>query len=109
MKRIKWNRLSRKCYKVIKKRIDNGADLSFETLKQLKHLATEVIELVDVCRELEDSWPPQEVMPLVGHEISDVLICTLVLSYHLDCNLDRFFYETLKLNKRRAKGLADKK
>lgn len=111
--KIDLDKLSKKCWKIIRKREENGANLSTESWSLLKHLCSEVSEVHEafagvVCNQVESPEFFEGEKRNLENELGDVLVCVLTFAYNEELSIMDGLKRVIKQNKKRAKRMGDK-
>lgn len=97
---IDLNGLTKQSYQTAYQRERNGAIISTDTLRMLKHCAGEVIEATD-CYAVRhfDGFV---------HELSDVIMCCLIIAGKHNIDIEKALNDCHEKNRRRAEKQGDK-
>lgn len=87
------------------KRQKNGANITTDTRKMLKHCATEVVEAAEAYNSMVDSVANKETF---AGEVADIVCCCLIISGKEGIDIERAIYDCVEKNERRANGIGDK-
>lgn len=98
------------------KRQKNGANITTDTRKMLKHCATEVLEAMEAYTELaivREANKDMEVCTFDDEkhfesELADIVCCCLIIAGKEDIDIERAIYDCVEKNERRANGIGDK-
>ena len=131
---IDLNDLKRIALENAEKRQKNGANVTTDTRKMLKHCATEVIESAEAYTEysgiknladdinatdIDEKWESQEEPDVCeeycqktkehfSSELADIICCVLIIAGKEDIDIERAIYDCIEKNERRANGIGDK-
>ena len=126
---IDLNKLSERMLQFATERQKNGAAVDTDTIKMLKHCATEVVEAT------ESYYPYKSLKELTTDgtcfegfeepdvveksffddkrdfcsEIADIIACALIIAAKESFDIEGALLQCLEKNKRRAEGVGDKK
>ncbi len=126
---INLNKLSELMLQYAEERQENGAAVNTDTMKMLKHCATEVVEATESYypyKSLKDlttdgtSFEGFEEPDVVEEsffnnkrdfvsEIADIIACALIIAAKESFDIESALLQCLEKNKRRAEGVGDKK
>lgn len=98
------------------KRQKNGANITTDTRKMLKHCATEVLEAMEAYTELaivREANKDTEVCTFEDEkhfesELADIVCCCLIIAGKEDIDIERAIYDCVEKNERRANKIGDK-
>lgn len=108
---IDLNEVVKDCYEISKKREANG---SVSTRGILKHLSTEVVELVQSDTDfehLQDYLNDDQINELkeeLGEEIADVIICGFIEAGIKGIDMEKALLAKIEKNRARAERQGDK-
>ena len=108
---MRLNEITKECYKIAQKRIENGSTM---TKDNLKHCAEEVIESVEartIYNAVGDSTVPeylQELRDNFEDELMDVIVCVLIECGKYDIDVEKALERCMDKNKKRALCIGDK-
>lgn len=107
---IDLNQFAKEAYTSAKERQENGANISVDTLKMLKHTATEVIEAteaysVEKYSAIDDEAGQKEKF---ASELADIVACVLIIAYSERIDINEALVHCLYKNKKRAEMTGDK-
>lgn len=130
---IDLNDLKRIALENAEKRQKNGANITTDTRKMLKHCATEVVESAEAfskyseikyladdikATDSEEKWESQEdpdaceeyykTKEHFSGELADIVCCCLIIAGKEDIDIERAIYDCIEKNERRANGIGDK-
>lgn len=107
---IDLNQFAKEAYTSAKERQENGANISVDTLKMLKHTATEVIEAteaysIEKYSAIDDEAGQKEKF---ASELADIIACVLIISHSERIDINEALVQCLYKNKKRAEMIGDK-
>ena len=107
---IDLNQFAKEAYTSAKERQENGANISVDTLKMLKHAATEVIEAteaysVEKYAVIDDEAGQKEKF---ASELADIIACVLIIAHSECIDINEALVQCLYKNKKRAEMTGDK-
>lgn len=107
---IDLNQFAKEAYTSAKERQENGANISVDTLKMLKHTATEVIEATEAYSikkysAIDDEAGQKEKF---ASELADIIACVLIIAHSEHIDISEALVQCLYKNKKRAEMTGDK-
>lgn len=109
------NKAAKDSFEIAVKRHLNGANICPETLRMLKHCATEVVEatnaytIFDTMRQLKkDDFSLNEYRKDFQRELADVIACILIICGNEEINAEEIVLNCIKKNRKRANKTGDK-
>lgn len=131
---IDLNELAKQTLCNANKRMCNGANISIETSKMLKHCATEVVEAMEAYSEyskiknfaddinatdIEEKWESQEEPDACEEyyqeskeyflsELADIICCVLIMASKENVDIEKAVLDCIEKNRKRADGIGDK-
>lgn len=131
---IDLNQFAEQAYLIAKKRQENGAKLSCDTDKMLKHCAGEVIEATEAytnyreiknlaedltATDLDEKWESQEEPDVCeeyykeceskfSSELADIITCVLIIAHNEGIDITGALVECTEKNNKRAEMVGDK-
>ena len=107
---IDLTQFAKEAYTSAKERQENGADVSVDTLKMLKHTATEVIEAteaysIEKYSAIDDEAGQKEKF---ASELADIIACALIIAHSERIDINEALVQCLYKNKKRAEMTGDK-
>ena len=131
---IDLNDLKRIALENAEKRQKNGANITTDTRKMLKHCATEVVESAEAytkysgvkdladdinATDIDERWESQEEPDIFeeyyqksrehfSSELADIICCVLIIAGKEDIDIECALYDCIEKNERRANGIGDK-
>ena len=131
---IDLNGLKRIALENAEKRQKNGANITTDTRKMLKHCATEVVESAEAytkysgvkdladdinATDIDERWESQEEPDIFeeyyqksrehfSSELADIICCVLIIAGKEDIDIECALYDCIEKNERRANGIGDK-
>ena len=104
---INLNKLSTEAYITAKKRELNGAKIKADTISILKHCAGEVMEATeaycDFVYEMTDEFEEK-----FQNEVADIIVCCLIVSGHIQFDIEKAINRVMEKNRLRAEKQGDK-
>lgn len=106
------NKIAEQSYRDAVKRQQNGANINVNASEMLKHTATEVVEATEAyinwCHyENYDDSKRRKIA--FASELADIICCAAIIAESEDIDLDKAVADCLEKNRKRAKGIGDKK
>ena len=104
---IDLNQFAEQAYLIAKKRQENGAKLSCDTDKMLKHCATEVVE----AQQAYDEWTYNSssgTKEAFASELADIICCALIIAHGEGIDITGALVECTEKNNKRAELIGDK-
>lgn len=98
------NELAKKCHAIMKKRMENGADISGDCLK---HCSGELVEAVEARSVFRFSGFNAD-KRAYAHELADIIVCVLDQAVMDGIDIQKALEETVEKNELRASGKGDK-
>lgn len=125
---IELNELSKKALEIANKRKENGAKIDTETVKMLKHCATEVVEATEAFvdykgmkqltnngKDFEGFEEPDVVEETFNEdktnfafELGDIISCTLIIAANENIDIEKVLLDCTEKNRKRAEKIGDK-
>lgn len=125
---IELNELSKKALEIANKRKENDAKIDTETVKMLKHCATEVVEATEAfvnykgMKELTNDGKDFEVFeePDIveetfnedkmnfAFELGDIISCALIIGANENIDIEKVLLDCVEKNRKRAEKIGDK-
>lgn len=106
------NKIAEQSYKDAVKRQQNGADIDTNAIPMLKHTATEVVEatqaFIDFLYFINTNSESDYRDKFAG-ELADIICCVAIIADSYNIDLDKAVADCLEKNRKRAKGIGDKK
>ena len=107
---IDLNQFAKEAYTSAKERQENGANISVDTLKMLKHTATEVIEAteaysIEKYSAIDDEAGQKEKF---ASELADIIACVLIIAHSERIDINEALVQCLYKNKKRAEMTGEK-
>lgn len=122
---INLNELKKIALENAEKRHSNGANIDTNTIKMLKHTATEVVEateakvVLEACihefeygdsEKIDDlNESIKKAMRDFESELADIICCVLIIAEKENIDIERAIYDCIEKNERRANNIGDKK
>lgn len=110
---IDLNELAKQTLYNANKRMCNGANISIETSKMLKHCATEVVEATEAYSKMK--YLPQlnrNEQEIVNEqfesELADIICCVLIMASKENVDIEKAVLDCIEKNRKRADGIGDK-
>lgn len=108
---VDLNELSKLAFDNAEKRMNNGANISVETRKMLKHCSTEVIEAMEaysiLCYSAIDDEFNQK--KNFSSELADIICCVLIIAKKENIDIEKAVLDCIEKNRKRAEMIGDKK
>ena len=122
---IELNELSKKALEIANKRKENGAKIDTETVKMLKHCATEVVEAMEAfvdykgMKQLTNNGKDFEEPDVVeetfnkdkmnfAFELGDIISCALIIAANENIDIEKVLLDCTEKNRKRAEKIGDK-
>lgn len=112
---IDLDKAAKNCFEIAVKRHLNGANICPETLKMLKHCATELVEatnaytIFDTMRQQKiDQFSLNEYEVDFKRELADVIVCILIICGFEGINPEEIVLNCIEKNRKRANKTGDK-
>lgn len=110
------NEMAKCMHENAQKRHNNGANISVETRRMLKHTATEVVEATEAYTELtivREANKDTEICTYNDEkqfesEIADIIACCLIIAAEEDIDIEKALNDCYEKNRKRAAGCGDK-
>lgn len=109
------NEIAKLSYKNALQRQQNGANITTETRKMLKHCATEVVEAMEAYSLCTVELVNNNQRVLLSDcksfisELADIICCVTIIAGKENIDLDKAVLDCLEKNRKRAEGTGDKK
>ena len=99
------NNLAQICLANAERRQKNGANITTETRKMLKHCATEVVEATEAYTEWNEGEDREREF---SSELSDIICCCLIIAGKENIDIEEAILNCIKKNRKRADKKGDK-
>ena len=103
------NKLAETAYDIAKLRESHNSNVSTDTMKMLKHCATEVVEATEAYVKASGDDVADDVLKMkFRDELADIICCVLIIAGKEKIDLQYSVLSCIDKNKRRAYGKGDK-
>lgn len=94
-------------------RMRNGANVSVETVRMLKHCATEVVEAMEAYSKLRyfpqlNANETDIIRKGFASELSDIICCVLIIAGKEGIDIEKAVLDCIEKNRKRAERTGDK-
>lgn len=113
-KKVDLNELARKMLEAAEMRKRNGANVDTDTIKMLKHCATEVVEATEAftvikCLANSEPYNALDYYEDFYSELADIMSCVLIICAKDGIDINDALQKCYRRNLARAEGKGEKK